>query len=90
MARKKAEPEKEPRYFIVNKAGAIHEVDAEHARMRLAQPGYRQATLAEVKELLERGGNQRCDDPICEPWSPEPVVMAGLDELDFSGMVEEV
>lgn len=88
MARKKAAVVKEERYFIVNKAGCIHEVDADHARMRLSQPGFRQATLAEVKELMAAGGNQRFDDPICEPWSPEPVAMEGLEELDLSGLAE--
>lgn len=60
------------RYFIVNKAGAIHEVDREHARERLRQVGYRLATPAEVAELEARGGEQRADNPICTPWSPDP------------------
>lgn len=60
------------RYFVVNKAGAIHECDREHARWRLGQVGYRMATPAEVAELAARGGEQRADDPICTPWSPDP------------------
>jgi hypothetical protein len=30
------------------------------------------ATAAEVAELDARGGEQRADDPICTPWSPDP------------------
>jgi len=67
MAERKAK-----RYFIVNPAGAIHEVTKEHAKMRLAQPGYRQAKAAEVKKWQEAGGNQRFDKPICTPFSTEP------------------
>lgn len=87
MAKKKAASA--DRYFIVNKSGTIHEVDAEHAQMRLAQPGFRLATLEEVKELMARGGNQRCDDPICEPWSTKPAPLVGLEELDLSGLTTE-
>lgn len=67
---------KQKRYFIVNPAGAIHEVTPEHAaaRLRLGR-GWRNATAAEVKKLHAGGGNQRWDDPICEPFqaNPEPV-----------------
>lgn len=82
--RKAAKQEEEPRYFIVNPAGAIHEVNQNHAQARLRQPGWRQATLAEVKELHARGGNQRFDDPICDPWNPEPQPIEGLEEMDLS------
>lgn len=88
MKRKQTATPAAPRYFIVNPAGTIHECDADHARWRLRQPGYRQATLEEVQELVARGGNQRFDDPICEPWSPEPAPLAGLEALDLSGVVE--
>ena len=71
------------RYFIVNPHGVIHEVDEEHARWRLRQPGYRQATLEEVRELAARDGDQRFDDPICEPWSPEPQPLVGLEALSL-------
>lgn len=60
------------RYFLVNPKGAIHEADREHARMRLAQPGWRLATAAEVQALEDAGGEQRFDRPICPPWSPDP------------------
>lgn len=73
-ARRAASSEK--RYFIVNPAGAIHEVTREHARERLKVVGWRMATSAEVAELNARGGNQRADDPICTPWSPDPDVDA--------------
>jgi hypothetical protein len=60
------------RYFIVNPAGCIHEVDREHARWRLGFTGWRMASKAELDELTARKGEQRCDSPICEPWSPDP------------------
>lgn len=63
---------KEPRYFIVNPAGAIHEVNREQARERLQQIGYRKATKAEVDQLEAAGGRQVWDQPLCQPWSPEP------------------
>ena len=59
------------RYFIVNPAGAIHEVTEKHAQERLKQVGYRSATAAEVKKL-QAVKNQRFDDLICEPFSNEP------------------
>jgi hypothetical protein len=67
------------RYFIVNKAGAIHEVDREHAKMRLGQIGFRLATPAEIAELDARGGEQRASDPICAPWSPDPDAQLDID-----------
>lgn len=89
--RKAAKQKEQPaRYFIVNPAGAIHEVNQAHAQQRLRQPGWRQATTAEVKELLyARGGNQRFDDPICDPWNPAPQPIEGLDGLDLSALTEE-
>jgi hypothetical protein len=60
------------RYFIVNPKGCIHEVEREHAKWRLSIVGWRMATAAEVAELDARGGEQRADDPICTPWSPDP------------------
>ena len=64
---------KEKRFFIVNRGGAIHEVTEEHARELLQKPGYRSATKAEVKKLTEAKGNQRFDEPLCEPFDPKPV-----------------
>lgn len=58
-------------YYIVNPAGAVHGVDYQHARARLRQVGYRQATETEVEEYMERQV-QRFDDPIAAPWNPEP------------------
>jgi hypothetical protein len=80
MAKKKTQTRQEEtgRYFIVNKAGAIHEVTREHAEERLRQVGFRMATKAEITQYLGQGGNQRHDEPICPPWSPEPVAI----ELD--------
>lgn len=77
-ARRPTAPEVERTYFIVNPAGAIHEVTREHATMRLKQVGFRLATRDEVAELNKRGGNQRWDRPICQPWSPDPDVEPDL------------
>lgn len=75
------------RYFIVNPAGAIHEVTYEHAKSLLGKVGYRNATAAEVKKLNSRrgnvaAGNQEFKKPVCEPFaaSPEPVEVEGIDE----------
>lgn len=75
------------RFFVVNPAGAVHEVTEEHARELLAKIGYRNATAVEVKKLNSQRGNlkpgeQRFDEPICEPFSatPEPVEVEGLEE----------
>lgn len=75
------------RFFIVNPAGAIHEVTEDHARELLAKVGYRNASAADVKKLNSQRGNlkpgeQRFDEPICEPFTatPEPVEVEGLDE----------
>lgn len=89
--RKQAQPEQaERRYFIVNPAGCIHEVDREHAHNRLKYfVGWRMATKAEVAELNteRRGpngarlapGEQRADAPICTPWTPDPDQQIELD-----------
>ena len=67
---------KEKTYYIVNPAGAVHAVDYEHAKWRLALPGWRSATAAEVAALNAAGGNQVHDRPIAPPWTPEPAEMA--------------
>lgn len=58
-------------YFIVNPAGAVHEVSREHAAQRLRQPGFRKATADEVK-AFQGQRVQRHDRPIATPWNPEP------------------
>lgn len=58
-------------YYIVNPAGAIHGVDRDHAKWRLASPGWRLATEDEIAAY--KGAKvQRSDRPICTPWSPDP------------------
>lgn len=59
------------KYFIVNPAGAVHEVTREHAALRLRQPGYRKPTAAEVAEYRSRKV-QAFDDPIAPGWDPTP------------------
>ena len=67
MATKKA-----ARFFIVNPAGAVHEVPEAMAKERLAQVGYRMASKTEVEAYLA-ADVQRFDRPIAEPFNPEPV-----------------
>lgn len=81
MAKEKEETNEKPkRYFIVNPAGAIHEVDKAHAEWRLGIVGWRNATAAEVKLLMEQK-NQRFDSPICEPYkgTAVPVEVEGIE-----------
>ncbi len=59
-------------YFLVNPGGAIHEAPRELAAERLREAGWRLATADEVAELKRRGGHQTADNPVCEPWNPEP------------------
>lgn len=58
-------------YYLVNPGGAIHGVDREHARWRLASPGWRLATEDEIT-VYKGQAIQRADRPICTPWSPDP------------------
>lgn len=68
-----ARPEQaERRYFIVNPAGAIHEVTREIASSRLKQVGYRMAKADEVALYEAADGNQRAGSPLCEPYSDDP------------------
>ena len=60
------------RYFIVNPAGAIHEVTYEHAKMRLKEGKFRMANKAEVKAYMDAGGNQSAGAPLAEKFSDEP------------------
>ena len=71
-AEAKAAKEAEETLWIVNPGGALHLVTKEHARTLFKSVGWRKATAAEIAELEKRKGNQRFDDPIAEPWSPEP------------------
>jgi hypothetical protein len=81
MAKQASKPKEERDYFIVNPAGAIHSVSYEHAKARLALPGWRMATAEEVAKLKARGGNQVHNKPICQPWSPEPQEIELPDEV---------
>ncbi|RLC72517.1 MAG: hypothetical protein DRI81_16270 [Chloroflexi bacterium] len=64
---------KSKRYFIVNPAGAVHEVTRGHARSRLAEVGYRMATAAEVA-AYKKAPAHRGLGPVAVAWSPEPDV----------------
>lgn len=59
-------------YYMVNPLGAIHECDRAHAKERLGQVGWRQASEAEIAAYHEAGGHQRFDRPLAAPFTPEP------------------
>lgn len=63
--------EKQPTYYIVNKGGAIHMVNADLVKACLKKVGYRLATDEEI-ERYKAHPEQRFNKPLCEPWSPEP------------------
>lgn len=67
----KAAKEESKRYFIVNPAGAVHEVTREHAAELLKQVGYRKATPAEVA-AYSKTPIQRADKPIAKPFTSDP------------------
>ena len=69
MAVTKATKPKE--YWLVNPAGAVHQVTRAHARMRLKTVGWRLATIEEVKQAKSQR-LQTWKKPIATPWSPEP------------------
>ena len=48
--------------FIVNRSGAVHEVNASHARERLRDSrGFRMATAAEIEAYKAAGGYQSAE-----------------------------
>lgn len=71
--------EYEPVYFIVNPAGAIHNVSREIAKAQLKKAGYRMAAPDEVQQLFDAKGYQRADRPICERFEPDPGLEIELD-----------
>lgn len=69
----KKQPEQAPKakrtqYFVVNPAGAVHEVTREHAEWRLSLAGWRMATEEEI-ERYRKTPVQRSDRPIAKPHS---------------------
>jgi len=58
-------------FFLVNPAGAVHDVIREQARGWLSKVGWRLATDEEIEKYKIRP-TQRFDDPIAKPWTPEP------------------
>lgn len=67
----KAAKEENKRYYIVNPAGAVHEVTREHAAELLKKVGYRKATAAEVT-AYNKAPIQRADKPIGKPFTSDP------------------
>lgn len=60
-------------FWLVNPAGAVHNVDKEHAQRRLMQPGWRLATEPEISKA-KAAKMQVFDNPICKPWTADPAV----------------
>lgn len=50
-------------FFIVNPAGAVHQVDEKHFYVRLEQKDYREATAEEIEAYI-RQPKQIASDPI--------------------------
>jgi len=76
--------DKQRRYFIVNPAGALHEVTREDAISRLSDPRYRTATKSEVKKYLDYLAGQRKEGAVSRAFPPvaprwKPVVDEGID-----------
>lgn len=67
-------------FYIVNPAGAVHSVEKAHARARLQKAGWRLANDGEI-ELYNESKIQRFDQPIAEPWTPEPLIEPELPEV---------
>lgn len=66
-------------YYIVNPAGAIHDVTRSHAERLLGLPGYRNASPDEVA-LLRQTPVQRFDRPLCAPFRPTPIPVGVEDD----------
>jgi len=64
--------EEDKTYYIVNPAGAIHDVPASLAKERLKIVGWRLATKEEIRKLFKANGSQRAGKAICPKWTPEP------------------
>lgn len=71
--------------YVVNPAGAVHGVTVEHARERLAHPGWRMATKDEMAQLKAQNGHQTFDKPIAARWTPLP---EGESESDGESAIE--
>ena len=65
-------------YLIVNPAGAMHVVSEDHARSRLALPGWRMATADEKAKYKTAAGNQRAGRPLAKPFSPAKALAEAL------------
>lgn len=66
----KAAEKKRTRYFVVNPAGAVHEVTREHAEQRLSLAGWRMATDDEIARY-EQTPVQSARAPIAPPDAPD-------------------
>jgi len=73
-----SQDEAEKFYLIVNPAGAMHVVSAEHARSRLKQVGWRMATAEEKAAYKASNGNQRAGRPLAKPYNVAAEIEAAL------------
>lgn len=67
-------PKAPKRYYVVNEAGAIHEVTKELAADLLKRRNkiYRMATSGEVAKLKKAKGKQAHNKPIAPPRNTDP------------------
>lgn len=68
-------------FYLVNPKGAVHSVARGHAKVRLAQVGWRLAEDAEI-EKYNKAEIQRHDQPIAKPWTPDPDVEPDMPPQD--------
>lgn len=83
---------KSKRYFVINPAGAIHEVTKKHAEWRLStDPRYRMATPKEIEayfEYVEKQAQRKKNgvgsvafEPVAPRWSPSAETGVDVDAL---------
>ena len=59
-------------YYLVNPAGAIHQVPETLTKIRLKSAGWRLATKDEIAKLFRNKGVQNTKHMICNRWTSLP------------------
>lgn len=96
---KQSESAQAKRYFIVNPAGALHEVSKERAiEMLRWYPGSRMATPGEIakweayveenKKSKNSHKGSRAFGPVAEAWEPEQEVEAEFEKMAEKAAIE--
>lgn len=71
--------EQPTRFFVVNPAGAVHQVTKSHARELIKTVGWRLATNAEI-EQYDGTKIQRFNKPIAKPFAEQLAELEGDDD----------